>query len=98
MSFEFTPQEQTRVQLAHLGGVQLDPIGHADLAVIAVLSSVYFVNFAAVAFLVWNRNYPPLKSKYPFLMAAIMISMFIYFLGDLVLKAHVHVRGRVLSN
>ncbi|KAJ2139221.1 hypothetical protein IW136_002912 [Coemansia sp. RSA 678] len=98
MSFEFTPQEQTRVQLAHLGGVQLDPIGHADLAVIAVLCSVYFVNFAAVAFLLWNRNYPPLKSKYPFLMAAIMISMFIYFLGDLVLKAHVHVRGRVLSN
>ncbi|KAJ2354962.1 hypothetical protein IWW50_004421 [Coemansia erecta] len=98
MAFEYTQQEQMRVKLAMLGGVQLDPIGHADLAVIAVLSSVYFMNFIAIVFLVWNRNYPPLKSKYPFLMAANMVAMFIFFLGDLVLKSHVHVRGHILSN
>ncbi|KAJ1830205.1 hypothetical protein LPJ63_005078 [Coemansia sp. RSA 2711] len=98
MSFEFTQQEKTRVTLAMLGGVKLDPIGHIDLAVIVVLSLVYLVNFIAVAFLIYNRNYPPLKSKYPFLMGTIMVSMFVYFLGDLVLKSHVHVRGPLLSN
>ncbi|KAJ2456867.1 hypothetical protein GGF42_003012 [Coemansia sp. RSA 2424] len=98
MSFEFTPDEQRRVALAQLAGIKLDPIGHADLAVVATLGTVYFIDFIAVAFLLWNRKYAPLKSKYPILMSCCLLSMFIWFLGDLVLKSHVHVRGVVLSS
>ncbi|KAJ2763854.1 hypothetical protein IWQ56_003782 [Coemansia nantahalensis] len=98
MSFELTPQEQARVQLAQLAGVKLDPIGYGDLAMIVVLSTIYLFNFVAAGFLVWNRSYPPLKSKYPFLMASCILAMFMWFLGDLVLKSHVHVRGPLLSN
>ncbi|KAJ2891834.1 hypothetical protein GGI21_005758, partial [Coemansia aciculifera] len=98
MSFEFTPDEHRRVLLAQLAGIKLDPIGHADLAVVATLGTVYFIDFVAVAFLLWNRKYAPLKSKYPILMSCCLLSMFIWFLGDLVLKSHVHVRGYVLSS
>ncbi|KAJ2741343.1 hypothetical protein GGI20_005252 [Coemansia sp. BCRC 34301] len=98
MSFEFTPDEQRRVVLAQLAGIKLDPIGHADLAVVATLGTVYFIDFIAVGFLLWNRKYAPLKSKYPILMSCCLLGMFIWFLGDLVLKSHVHVRGVVLSS
>ncbi|KAJ2058242.1 hypothetical protein GGI17_005156 [Coemansia sp. S146] len=98
MSFEFTPDEHRRVILAQLAGIKLDPIGHADLAVVATLGTVYFIDFIAVSFLLWNRKYAPLKSKYPILMSCCLLAMFIWFLGDLVLKSHVHVRGVVLSS
>ncbi|KAJ2078221.1 hypothetical protein H4R24_004626 [Coemansia sp. RSA 988] len=98
MSFELTHQEQTRVELALLGGIKLDPIGHGDLVVIVILSLTYFLNFIAVGYLIWNRNYPPLKSKYPFLMSSCFLAMFIWFLGDIVLKSHIHVRGPLFSN
>ncbi|KAJ2781471.1 hypothetical protein H4R18_002845 [Coemansia javaensis] len=98
MSFAFTEQEAARVRLARLIGITLDPIGRGDLALIVVLSTIYLFNFCSVGFLICNRNYPPLKSKYPFLMSACVLAMFLWFLGDLVLKSHVHVRGPVLSN
>ncbi|KAJ2716807.1 hypothetical protein H4R19_000413 [Coemansia spiralis] len=98
MSFELTAQEQARVKLALLAGVKLDPVGHGDLALVVVLSTIYLFNFVSAGFLIWNRNYPPLKSKYPFLMASCILAMFMWFLGDLVLKSHVHVRGPLLSN
>ncbi|KAJ2695012.1 hypothetical protein H4218_005382 [Coemansia sp. IMI 209128] len=54
MSFEFTPDEHRRVFLAQLAGIELDPIGHADLAVVVILGTVYFIDFIAVSFLLWN--------------------------------------------
>ncbi|KAJ1800216.1 hypothetical protein LPJ59_001255 [Coemansia sp. RSA 2399] len=98
MSFEYTPAEQERVQVAEFLGIKLDPIGHADLAVVVILSIVYFVDILSVCFLLWNRNFPPLKSKYPILMSSCMLALFVWFLGDLVLKSHVHVRGKQLSD
>ncbi|KAJ2519579.1 hypothetical protein GGI11_001154 [Coemansia sp. RSA 2049] len=98
MSFEYTTDEQERVLVARFLGVKLDPIGHADLAVVIILSILYFFNAAAVVFLLWNRNYPPLKSKYPILMSSCVGALFVWFLGDLVLKSHVHVRGPFLSD
>ncbi|KAJ2553831.1 hypothetical protein EV175_002796 [Coemansia sp. RSA 1933] len=98
MSFEYTPDEQKRVQVAEFLGINLDPIGHADLAVVVILSIVYFVDILSVCFLLWNRNFPPLKSKYPILMSSCMLALFVWFLGDLVLKSHVHVRGKQLSD
>ncbi|KAJ1718218.1 hypothetical protein LPJ61_006752, partial [Coemansia biformis] len=83
MSFELTPLEEARVKLAQAAGLRLDAIGHADLALIVALSTIYFFNFTAAGFLIWNRNYPPLKSKYPFLMASCILAMFMWFLGDL---------------
>ncbi|KAJ1723913.1 hypothetical protein LPJ53_001766 [Coemansia erecta] len=97
MSFEFTENERKRVLLAKLAGVTLDPIGHADLAVIIVLGIVYLVDFIAIGFILWNRSYAPIKSKYPLMMSTCILAMFIWFLGDLVLKSHIHVRG-IFSN
>ncbi|KAI8320911.1 hypothetical protein GQ54DRAFT_248670, partial [Martensiomyces pterosporus] len=90
--------ERRRVAFAALAGIKLDPIGHADLATIVLLSIVYTFDLCAIAFLLWNRNYAPLKSKYPILMSLCLVGMFVWFLGDLVLKSHVHVVGPVLSN
>ncbi|KAJ1644979.1 hypothetical protein J3B02_000825 [Coemansia erecta] len=97
MSFEFTASEHKRIMLAKLAGIQLDYIGHADLAVIIILSIVYLTDFLAVAFILWHKSYAPLKSKYPILMSSCILAMFIWFLGDLVLKSHIHVKG-VFSN
>ncbi|KAI9503851.1 hypothetical protein GGI25_005767 [Coemansia spiralis] len=98
MSFEYTNDEKERVELASFVGIKLDPIGHADLAVVVTLSIVYFIDFLAVGYLLWNRKYPPLKSKYPILMSSCILSLFVWFLGDLVLKSHVHLRGRLLTD
>ncbi|KAJ1806506.1 hypothetical protein LPJ75_005039, partial [Coemansia sp. RSA 2598] len=97
MSFELTASEQKRIMLAKLAGIKLDYIGHADLAVIIILSIVYFIDFLAIGFILWNKSYAPLKSKYPILMSSCILAMFIWFLGDLVLKSHIHVKG-IFSN
>ncbi|ORX69406.1 hypothetical protein DL89DRAFT_267639 [Linderina pennispora] len=98
MQFDFTPAEHRRVEIAKAIGIHMDPIGHKDLAMIISISIIYAFNLSWTAFMIKNRNYPPIKSKYPKLMGIIMVSLAIWFIGDLVLNQHVHVRGPVLSN
>ncbi|KAJ2829333.1 hypothetical protein GGI24_002164 [Coemansia furcata] len=43
MSFAFTPEEQSRVDVAKFFRIHLDPIGYVDLSTIIVLSTMYFV-------------------------------------------------------
>ncbi|KAJ2315552.1 hypothetical protein IWW52_004022 [Coemansia sp. RSA 2704] len=98
MSFSLTPEEQNRVELASLLGYKLDPISHKDLALIITISAVYAVDLLAVIFLLANRRYPPLKSKNPLLMAAAFVSCVFWFIGDLQINGHVHLRNSILTD
>ncbi|KAJ2847824.1 hypothetical protein GGI22_005871 [Coemansia erecta] len=98
MSFSLTPAEESRVRLAKLLGYNLDPISTKDMAMIIVISAVYGIDLVAVVFMLWNRRYPPLKSKSPLLMAAAYISCVCWFVGDLQINGHVHLAGTALAN
>ncbi|KAJ2216792.1 hypothetical protein EV179_001082 [Coemansia sp. RSA 487] len=90
--------EEARVRLAKLLGYSLDPISKKDMAMIIVISAVYGIDLFAVIFMLWNRRYPPLKSKGPLLMAAAYIACVFWFIGDLQINGHVHLAGTVLTN
>ncbi|KAJ2557597.1 hypothetical protein EV175_001249 [Coemansia sp. RSA 1933] len=98
MSFSLTPAEESRVRLAKLLGYTLDPISTKDMVMIIVIAAVYGIDLIAVIFMVWNRRYPPLKSKSPVLMGAAYISCVCWFVGDLQINGHVHLAGTVLTN
>ncbi|KAJ1962512.1 hypothetical protein GGI12_002610 [Dipsacomyces acuminosporus] len=97
-AFSLTPQEKDRMLTASMIGYTLDPISHKDLALIIAISSVYAFNLLAVVFLLWNRNYPPLKSKGPVLMSFALLSCICWFIGDLQINGHVHLSGTILTN
>ncbi|KAJ2376863.1 hypothetical protein H4S02_007805, partial [Coemansia sp. RSA 2611] len=88
MSFSVTPQEIIRVKLLLFGGKKLDPRGAPDLIMVFVFLAIYLFNFAAVLFMLWNRKYPPLKSKNPVLMTCIFLSSIFWFAGDLQVNGH----------
>ncbi|KAI9501721.1 hypothetical protein BX070DRAFT_41810 [Coemansia spiralis] len=98
MSFSLTQQEKLRVQAATILGYHLDPVSKKDMAMIIVISAVYGIDLLAVIFMLWNRRYPPLKSKSPVLMAAAYISCVCWFIGDLQINGHVHLAGTALTN
>ncbi|KAJ2778921.1 hypothetical protein H4R18_004313 [Coemansia javaensis] len=97
MSFSLTQAERDRVAAAAALGIHLDPIGRKDLALVVVISAVYGVDLVAVGFLLWHRNWPPLKSKSPLLMAAGYVACVCWFVGDLQINGHVHLRGTALE-
>ncbi|KAJ2103678.1 hypothetical protein GGI09_000541 [Coemansia sp. S100] len=97
-SFAYTPAEQNRVKLAAALGYHLDPISYKDLALIITISVVYGIDLLAVIFMLWNRNYPPLKSKRPLLMAAAFASCVCWFIGDLQINGHLHLAQTGLTN
>ncbi|KAJ2688764.1 hypothetical protein IWW39_001979 [Coemansia spiralis] len=97
-SFAFTPSEQSRVKVAAALGYHLDPISYKDLALIITISVVYGIDLLAVGFMLWNRNYPPLKSKRPLLMAAALASCICWFIGDLQINGHIHLAETGLTN
>ncbi|KAJ2660720.1 hypothetical protein IWW48_002817 [Coemansia sp. RSA 1200] len=98
MSFSLTPEEEARVRLAELLGYTLDPISKKDMAMIIVISVVYGIDLLAVIYMLWNRHYPPLKSKSPLLMAFAYMSCVCWFIGDLQINGHVHLAGTALTN
>ncbi|KAJ2710140.1 hypothetical protein H4R19_003896 [Coemansia spiralis] len=98
MSFSLTPAEQDRVNAAAALGIRLDPIGKADMALVIVVSAVYGLDLVAVMYLLWNRRWPPLKSKSPGIMAAGVGSCVCWFVGDLQINGHVHLAGTPLAN
>ncbi|KAJ2743403.1 hypothetical protein GGI20_003765 [Coemansia sp. BCRC 34301] len=98
MSFAFTVAEQNRVKVAAALGYHLDPISYKDLGLIIAISVMYGIDLLAVIFMLWNRNYPPLKSKRPLLMAAAFASCVCWFIGDLQINGHIHLAASRLTN
>ncbi|KAJ1942681.1 hypothetical protein EC988_006424, partial [Linderina pennispora] len=98
MSFSFTPEEQARVQAAAALGYSLDPIGKYDLAMLCVFSIIYAVDFFAVLYLLWNWNYPPIKSKGPGFLAGAYIAIAFWFIGEIQVSGHIHLKGTAYAN
>ncbi|KAJ1897726.1 hypothetical protein GGI09_005471 [Coemansia sp. S100] len=90
MSFAFTPEEQLRVTLAQLAGIKLDPIGYVDLSTVIVVGTIYALQFIAVTYQLYNRNYPPLGVKNVPLMASLYFGGLAWFFGDLFTSGIVH--------
>ncbi|KAJ2856753.1 hypothetical protein GGI22_003715, partial [Coemansia erecta] len=88
MSFGTTESERLRVLAGEMGGVTVDPRGTGDLIMVIVISIVYGIDAVAVAYMLWNRKYPPLKSKSPFIMAAFMAAAVLWFAGDIQVNGH----------
>ncbi|KAJ2656560.1 hypothetical protein IWW48_004978 [Coemansia sp. RSA 1200] len=93
MSFEFTEKEKLRVALSSLVGTKLDPIGYTDLATILVCASVYLVQLAAVAYVVINRKYAPIRSLSPLSLAVMYAGSVVWFVGDVFTDDMAHPRG-----
>ncbi|PIA15250.1 hypothetical protein COEREDRAFT_9631 [Coemansia reversa NRRL 1564] len=92
MSFEFTPDEQARVEIAEFLGVHLDPIGYVDLSTIIVLGTMYAVEFIALCYQLYNRDYPPLKAKNVPVMFSLYFGGVAWFCGDVFTSGLVHLR------
>ncbi|KAJ1663266.1 hypothetical protein EV178_005156 [Coemansia sp. RSA 1646] len=79
-------------------GMKLDPRNNADLVIVILLSCIYGINLCATLFALFNRKYPPLRSKGPLLMTAMYISSVFWFIGDLQVDGHVTLVGSVLTD
>ncbi|KAJ2741329.1 hypothetical protein GGI20_005260 [Coemansia sp. BCRC 34301] len=93
MSFPDTLVEDRRAAAAQALGIGLDRRSAADLAVITTISVVYFLDFVAVLFMLWNRRYPPIKAKSPLLMASLFAASALWFAGDVQMNGHVTLAG-----
>ncbi|KAJ2361955.1 hypothetical protein H4S01_005024 [Coemansia sp. RSA 2610] len=98
MGFPDAAFEQQRVEAAALLNMRLDARTRGDLAVIVLLAAVYFIDLVAVAFMLWNRKYPPLKSKGPVLMAALFVCSVFWFIGDIQVNGHAQLAGSALTD
>ncbi|KAJ2007679.1 hypothetical protein H4R26_000637 [Coemansia thaxteri] len=96
LSFSVTESELLRVKIFLFAGQHLDPRGAPDAITIIVISLLYFFNLLAVIYMLWNRKYPPLKSKNPLLMAFMFCSSVLWFTGDIQVNGHVPLRGTPL--
>ncbi|KAJ2754015.1 hypothetical protein GGI19_002711 [Coemansia pectinata] len=97
--FEFTPEEQSRVEVANFLGIHLDPIGYVDMSTIIVLSAMYFVEFIALCYQFYNRHYPPLRVKNVPLMCSLYVGGVAWFLGDIFTSGLVHLgQSHLLRN
>ncbi|KAJ1723916.1 hypothetical protein LPJ53_001769 [Coemansia erecta] len=98
LAFSVTDKELYRQQLAHLAGIDLDPRGRGDAALIVIFSIVYAFGLLAVLFMLWNRNYPPLKSKNPAIMTLVMVCAWIWFGSELGANGHVPLANTAMTN
>ncbi|KAJ2900329.1 hypothetical protein IWW38_000588 [Coemansia aciculifera] len=97
MSFSVTPKELARVQVFKSLGIDLDPRQEADLITVIVITVVYFIQFLAVLFMLWNRKYPPIKAKNPVIMTLIFLASVFWYVGDLQINGHAPLRGTPLE-
>ncbi|KAJ2613907.1 hypothetical protein EV177_002310 [Coemansia sp. RSA 1804] len=79
--------------LSSLVGTQLDPIGYTDLATILVCASVYLIQLAAVAYVVVNRKYAPIRALCPLSLAVMYAGSVVWFVGDVFTDDMAHPRG-----
>ncbi|KAJ2000854.1 hypothetical protein GGI04_003983 [Coemansia thaxteri] len=98
MAFPDAAFEDQRAAFAQSMGVKLDKRTGADVATVAVVCTIYFINMLAVITMVWNRNYPPLKAKCVPLLASMFVAMGLCFVGDFEANGHVQLSGSGLSN
>ncbi|KAJ2900328.1 hypothetical protein IWW38_000587 [Coemansia aciculifera] len=97
LSFSVTASEAERVVYFASIGRTLDPRGMGDTVMVVVISTVYFIEFLAVLFMLWNRNYPPIKAKNPLLMAFVFIASIFWFTGNLQVNGHVPLKDTPLT-
>ncbi|PIA12735.1 hypothetical protein COEREDRAFT_90090 [Coemansia reversa NRRL 1564] len=90
--------EQQRIDAAALLNMKLEPRTSGDLAVVILLSVVYGIDLLAALALLWNRKYPPIKSKGPILMACLFVCSALWFVGDLQVNGHVRLINTVFTN
>ncbi|KAJ2553834.1 hypothetical protein EV175_002799 [Coemansia sp. RSA 1933] len=98
MSFGTTQSEKMRVLAGEMAGVTVDPRGTGDLVMVIVFSILYGIDAVAVIYMLWNRKYPPLKSKSPEIMAAFMAGAVLWFTGDIQVNGHAPLAGTPLTN
>ncbi|KAJ2779957.1 hypothetical protein H4R18_003703, partial [Coemansia javaensis] len=99
LSFANAAVEQERVEAAaRLLGARLDPRGPGDATVIMVLAAAYAVTCAGAAYMAWHRDYPPIRSKSPLLLAGITVCAVLWFVGGLPSDGHVGLRGTAFEN
>ncbi|KAJ2719056.1 hypothetical protein GGI07_005440 [Coemansia sp. Benny D115] len=98
LSFQVSQSELFRQMVGAKMGVAIDPRGRGDLIMLIGISIVYAFNFLVVGFMLWNRHYPPLKSKNPLLMTAFMATSVLWFVGDLQTNGHVPLAHTALQH
>ncbi|KAJ1663259.1 hypothetical protein IW140_005354 [Coemansia sp. RSA 1813] len=98
MSFGTTENERLRVLAGAMDNITVDPRGTADLVMVIVISVVYGIDALAVVYMLWNRKYPPLKSKSPFIMAGFMAAAVLWFAGDIQVNGHAPLAGTPMTN
>ncbi|KAJ2147261.1 hypothetical protein IW136_000223 [Coemansia sp. RSA 678] len=99
MSFAFTPEEQSRVEVAAFLGIHLDSISYIDLSTIIVLGTMYVFEFIALCYQLRNRDYLPLRVKNVPVMCSLYVGGVSWLLGDIFTGGPVHLgQGPVLRN
>ncbi|KAJ2115125.1 hypothetical protein IW146_002555 [Coemansia sp. RSA 922] len=97
MSFSVTAEEEARVQIFKSQGMVLEPRQAADLIAVIVITVIYFFQLLAVLFMLWNRKYPPIKAKNPWIMLGIFLASIFWFVGDLQVDGHAPLKGTALE-
>ncbi|KAI7833639.1 hypothetical protein BX661DRAFT_63633 [Kickxella alabastrina] len=98
ISFTVTESELQRQKANERASTPMDPRGKIDAIMMVVFASIYSFDFLTVLFLLWNRNYPPLKSKGPIIMTLIILISMIWFVGDLQGNGHLPLANTPLTN
>ncbi|KAJ2866042.1 hypothetical protein GGH94_001817 [Coemansia aciculifera] len=98
MSFSVTAEEKARVEIFKAQQMVLEPRQAADLIMVIVITVVYFFQLLAVLFMLWNRKYPPIKAKNPWMMLPIFLAYIFWFVGDLHVNGHAPLKGTALEN
>ncbi|KAJ2513912.1 hypothetical protein H4217_006061, partial [Coemansia sp. RSA 1939] len=98
LSFGTTESEEQRVLAGGALGLAVDPRGTADIAMITAISAVYGIDAVAVGYLLWNRRYPPLRSKSPAIMAGCMAAAVLWFAGDIQVNGHAPLAATQMTN
>ncbi|KAI7833644.1 hypothetical protein BX661DRAFT_63644 [Kickxella alabastrina] len=98
LSFTTPKGELLRQMFIEAAGYSLDPRGKADAIMTVIITSVYTLGLLAVVYMLWNRNYPPLKSKNPIIMALTMVASILWFVGDLQSNGHLQLATSSMTN
>ncbi|KAJ1895127.1 hypothetical protein LPJ66_004773, partial [Kickxella alabastrina] len=98
LSFTVSESELQRQIVGETMPLMVDPRGKADAIMIIIFSIIYLLNFLAMLYLLWNRNYPPLKSKNPILMAFVMMVLLIWSVGDIQINGHIPLANTGFDN
>ncbi|KAJ1899170.1 hypothetical protein LPJ66_002279, partial [Kickxella alabastrina] len=98
ISFTVTEGEAWRQTVGAMIPIYIEPRGKADAITIIVFTIVYCINFLAVVYMLWHRNYPPIKAKSVKVMAMMMVLMAIWFIGDLQGNGHVPLINTAMTN